>query len=117
MATEETSATHTMIMASDDKENKDNMELATLTHVEDEGGGDKPNMDSGLAMHAQQSLSPEEIKQEKRFVLKMDFILLPLLASMYFLASLVSTLLCSSGLTFCLSGCVCNWKSLILAFE
>jgi hypothetical protein len=48
---------------------------------------DKPT--SGLAKHLSRSKTLEETKAEKRFVLKTDLIVLPLIASMYFLASLV----------------------------
>ncbi|KAJ8103705.1 putative pantothenate transporter [Lipomyces tetrasporus] len=43
---------------------------------------------NGLGMHEMAVLTPEEIKAEKRYVLKLDLIVLPLIAVMYFLATL-----------------------------
>ncbi|KIY01719.1 uncharacterized protein Z520_01857 [Fonsecaea multimorphosa CBS 102226] len=63
---------------------KDEIPLVALTHVEDTSN--KPV--SGIGKHLAQARTPEEAKAEKRFVLKTDLIILPLLASMYFLASL-----------------------------
>lgn len=54
------------------------------SHSED---GDHSN---GLYAHREISLTAEERKAEKRFLLKIDFIILPLIASIYFLAALVS---------------------------
>lgn len=44
---------------------------------------------SGLAIHEEVVLTPEETRAERRYVLKLDFIILPLCAIMYFLATLV----------------------------
>lgn len=44
---------------------------------------------SGLAIHEEVLLTPEEARAERRYVLKLDFIVLPLCAIMYFLATLV----------------------------
>ncbi|KIW34299.1 uncharacterized protein PV07_01086 [Cladophialophora immunda] len=63
---------------------KDDIPLVALTHLED--ASNKPV--SGISKHLEQARTPEEAKAEKRFVLKTDLIVLPLLASMYFLASL-----------------------------
>jgi len=64
---------------------KDDIHLRALSHVED--SADKSI--SGIAQHLPQTKTPEEVKAEKRFVRRVDFIILPLLASMYFLAQLV----------------------------
>lgn len=64
---------------------KDDIQMTALSHVEDTCG--QPT--SGIAKHLEQPKTPAEAKAEKRFVRKTDFIVLPLLASMYFLASLV----------------------------
>lgn len=61
---------------------KNDVEMSTLDHVEDK-------YVSGIAKHADLARTPEESRLEKRFVRKIDFIILPLLTSMYFLASLV----------------------------
>lgn len=61
---------------------KDDVEMSTLDHVEDK-------YVSGIAKHAVSARTPEEARLEKRLVRKVDFIILPLLTSMYFLASLV----------------------------
>jgi hypothetical protein len=45
---------------------------------------------NGLEKHLSQVRTPEEAKAERRFVLKTDLTILPLLVSIYFLASLVS---------------------------
>ncbi|OQU99153.1 hypothetical protein CLAIMM_04827 [Cladophialophora immunda] len=63
---------------------KDDIPLVALTHLKD--ASNKPV--SGISKHLEQARTPEEAKAEKRFVLKTDLIVLPLLASMYFLASL-----------------------------
>jgi hypothetical protein len=70
-----------------DREKQDIHKTATA-HVED---GEKPPI-NGIAKHLSQTRTPDEAKAEKRFVLKTDCIVLPLLASMYFLASLVGEL-------------------------
>jgi hypothetical protein len=44
---------------------------------------------SGLAIHEEVVLTPEETRAERRYVLKLDLIILPLCAVMYFLATLV----------------------------
>ncbi len=64
---------------------KDEIHMVTLAHEED--AAHKPI--SGIAKHMTRTKTPEEAKAEKRFILKTDLIVLPLLASMYFLASLV----------------------------
>ena len=46
---------------------------------------------SGLAQHEESVKTPEEIRAEKRFVLKVDLMILPILIIMFFLASLVRT--------------------------
>ena len=46
---------------------------------------------NGLAQHEEAVKTPEEIKAEKRFVLKVDLMILPILILMFFLASLVRT--------------------------
>jgi hypothetical protein len=46
---------------------------------------------NSLAYHEETPKTPEEAKAERNLVRKIDFIILPILASMYFLASLVST--------------------------
>jgi hypothetical protein len=61
---------------------KEDIEMSTLDHVEDK-------YVSGIARHVDTARTPEEARLEKRFVRKVDFIILPLLTSMYFLASLV----------------------------
>jgi hypothetical protein len=45
---------------------------------------------NGLQDHLEASLTPEEIQAEKKFRLKIDFIILPIIATIYFLAALVS---------------------------
>ena len=59
-----------------------------VTHQENDG---KPA--NGFACNFESLKTPEEIKAEKRFVRKIDFMILPLLAISLFLASLVSTAL------------------------
>lgn len=44
---------------------------------------------NGLQQYATQTKTPQELKEERRFVWKIDLILLPLLSTMFFLASLV----------------------------
>jgi hypothetical protein len=44
---------------------------------------------NGLAQHEEIFLTAEEIKAERKFVLKIDLLILPLLIIMFFLASLV----------------------------
>lgn len=44
---------------------------------------------SGLLMHEDVQLSPDEKRAERRLVWKIDLIILPLLSLMYFLAALV----------------------------
>lgn len=61
---------------------KEDVKMSTLVHEKDE-------YVSGIAKHAHSARTPEEARLEKRFVRKIDFIILPLLTSMYFLASLV----------------------------
>jgi hypothetical protein len=51
---------------------------------------------SGLAVHSEAVLTPEEKRAEKKFILKADLIILPLIATVYFLAALVS-LFCTRG--------------------
>lgn len=41
-------------------------------------------------LREQSHLSPEELKQERRFLLKIDTTILPLLGIIYFLASMVT---------------------------
>lgn len=65
---------------------KNDVQTGTYTHLEDQVI--KPV--SGIEQHLRHESTPEEKKAEKRFVLKTDFIVLPLLASMYFLATLVT---------------------------
>lgn len=48
---------------------------------------------NGLDIHEKAVLTPEEARAERRYVLKLDFIVLPLIAVMYFLATLVRILL------------------------
>ncbi|KAK0611670.1 major facilitator superfamily domain-containing protein [Immersiella caudata] len=43
---------------------------------------------NGLQDHQEANLTPEEIRAEKRFRLKIDFIILPIIATIYFLAAL-----------------------------
>jgi len=50
----------------------------------------EPVVKSGLDAHQEANLTPEEIKAEKKLRLKIDFIILPLVATVYFLAALVS---------------------------
>lgn len=45
---------------------------------------------NGLRQHMGTKLSPEEVKAEKSYLRKVDATILPMLAIMYFLASLVS---------------------------
>jgi hypothetical protein len=45
---------------------------------------------NGLEMHEMANLTDEEKQAERRYVLKLDLIVLPLIAVMYFLATLVS---------------------------
>jgi hypothetical protein len=45
---------------------------------------------NGLAAHQETVLTPEERHAEKRFRLKIDFMILPLIATIYFLAALAS---------------------------
>ena len=45
---------------------------------------------NGFAIHAEQERTPEEKKIEKRLLLKIDFLILPVLALVYFLASMVN---------------------------
>ena len=61
-----------------------------VTHQENDG---KPA--NGFACNFESLKTPEEIKAEKRFVRKIDFMILPLLAISLFLASLVRTALLS----------------------
>ena len=48
---------------------------------------------SGLARHLETVKTPEEEAAEKRYMRKIDLIILPLLTSMFFLASMVRILL------------------------
>lgn len=45
---------------------------------------------NGLQDHQEVNLTPEEIQAEKKFRMKIDFIILPIIATIYFLAALVS---------------------------
>ena len=58
-----------------------------IVHQEDEA---EPKV-NGLAQHEESVKTLEEIKAEKRFVLKVDLMILPILIIMFFLASLVRT--------------------------
>lgn len=51
---------------------------------------DNLKQQNGLAQHVNIEKTPEEIAGEKRFLRKCDLLILPLLATMYFLASMVS---------------------------
>ena len=51
---------------------------------------------NALSYHAEIPKTAEEAKAEKRFLLKVDLFILPLLAIMYFLASLVSPVYAST---------------------
>ena len=57
--------------------------------------------DNALSYHQEVSKTPEETLAERRFVRKIDLLILPLLAILYFLASMVSikTLLVGVNLT------------------
>jgi hypothetical protein len=69
--------------------NSEKVETADVEMVHTELDGPfKPA--NGLAQHEEIFLTPEEIKAERRFVRKIDFLILPLLTIMFFLASLVS---------------------------
>jgi len=50
----------------------------------------KPADGNGLFMSQVAVLTPEELHAEKKFRLKIDFIILPLIATVYFLAALAS---------------------------
>ncbi len=47
--------------------------------------------DNGFAIHAERERTPEEKRIERRLLLKIDTIILPVLALVYFLASMVRT--------------------------
>lgn len=49
----------------------------------------KPAGCSGLFAHQQPALTPYEVHAEKKFRVKIDLIILPLIAIVYFLAALV----------------------------
>jgi hypothetical protein len=51
---------------------------------------------SGLAAHEGQEKTSDQLKEERRFRIKIDFTILPLLSVIYFLASLVSASMYSS---------------------
>lgn len=57
------------------------------THIHNENTEKQP---SGLTAHLETSKTPEEIRAEKRLVMKIDLLILPMLALSLFLASLVS---------------------------
>jgi hypothetical protein len=62
----------------------------THTHVESMGNFEKESKPfNGLSQHQESEKSPEEIRAERRFVLKIDLTILPLLSLTLFLASLV----------------------------
>lgn len=57
------------------------------THIHSENTEKQP---SGLTIHLETSKAPEEIRAEKRLVMKIDLLILPMLSLSLFLASLVS---------------------------
>ena len=71
-------------MKPESQESSDGVQAA-ITHDEELK---TPN---GLAQHMENPQTAEEIKAEKRFVLKVDLMILPLLVLSVFLASLVRT--------------------------
>jgi len=58
-------------------------------HEGDNVGNEPKPLLNGLALHEEVPRTPEEEAAERRFVLKIDFLILPLLIIMFFLASLV----------------------------
>jgi hypothetical protein len=64
-----------------------------ISHAED-GGRDEPNpLLNGLALHQESPKTTEEERAERRFVLKIDLLILPLLIMTLFFASLVRRIL------------------------
>jgi hypothetical protein len=66
------------------------MPESEIMHEENEPRNEPKPLLNGLALHEEVPRTPEEEKAEKRFVLKIDLLILPLLIIMFFLASLVS---------------------------
>jgi hypothetical protein len=60
-----------------------------IIHEENDARNEPKPLVNGLALHEEVPRTPEEETAERRFVLKIDFLILPLLIIMYFLASLV----------------------------
>jgi hypothetical protein len=60
-----------------------------IMHEENDAGNEPKPLLNGLALHEEAPRAPEEERAERRFVLKIDFLILPLLITMFFLASLV----------------------------
>ncbi|KAK5653020.1 hypothetical protein OQA88_9306 [Cercophora sp. LCS_1] len=69
--------------------------ITPMIHVDriatDSESAPNPSIENGLTAHQETDLSPEEIAAEKKFRLKIDLIILPLVATLYFLAALDRT--------------------------
>jgi hypothetical protein len=60
-----------------------------IMHEENDAGNEPKPLLNGLALHEEVPKTTEEERAERRFVLKIDFLILPLLIIMFFLAQLV----------------------------
>jgi hypothetical protein len=67
----------------------DKMAEREIMHEENDARNEPKPLLNGLALHEEVPRTPEEGAAERRFVLKIDFLILPLLIIMFFLASLV----------------------------
>ncbi len=72
-----------------EKEPSDHIHTTVTTHHDEFHGPEIDKTVSGIAMHMEASRTAEEKKAEKRFVLKVDMVILPLITSLYLLASMV----------------------------
>jgi hypothetical protein len=64
-----------------------------ISHARNEGIDEPEALLSGLALHQELPKALEEERAERRFVLKIDLLILPLLIFTFFYASLVSRFL------------------------
>jgi hypothetical protein len=60
-----------------------------IMHEENNAGNEPKPLLNGLVLQEEVPRTPEEERAERRFVLKIDFLILPLLIIMFFLASLI----------------------------
>ncbi len=74
--------------AETNKTGVDDVQLEMAAHRENSFLQDKST--SGFAEHQEVPKTPEEIREDRRLLWKIDLIILPLVSVMYFLASLVS---------------------------